>query len=211
MRALVPAAFALTIAACSKDRTATAIDASAAVASAAAAMEGSISDHDAEGLVRNTCLSCHSAEMIAQQRLTPAQWSRTVTKMVEWGAMLEPKDVGPLVAWLGRKYAVDAGTWDPVLVSADQAAAAIAPLPDGPFAGGDAERGRTAYADRCSGCHGADAKGHIGVNLRDRPFLFRADAFASTILRGRGKMLPMRMSDPEIGDLLAYLRTLPTR
>ena len=59
---------------------------------------------EGRALVKNACLSCHSEEMLAQQRLTPAQWTKIVTKMVGWGANLEPKDTAPLIAWLAATY-----------------------------------------------------------------------------------------------------------
>ncbi len=170
-----------------------------------------LSDREGERLVENACLSCHSAEMIAQQRLTPAQWSRVVPKMVDWGALLEPAEIAPLIGWLSTKYGVAARPFAPKRITATEAAEAIMPLPDGPFAGGDPDRGRDVYVEHCSGCHGPDARGHIGVNLRDRPFLFRARPFADTVHQGRGKMMPIRISDAAISDVLAYLRRLPLR
>jgi mono/diheme cytochrome c family protein len=198
--------------ACSKDRDhAATADASAPSPSAAtsvATTAGVISSDEAYVLVRNGCLSCHTGEMIAQQRLTPAQWGKVVTKMVGWGANLEPGETAPLTTWLSATYGVDAGPYTPSRIGADAAAEELAQLPDGPFANGDAERGRPLYVDKCSGCHGAEAKGHIGTILVDRPFLYRAADFAMTIRRGRGKMTPLPLSDAEIADILAHLRRL---
>lgn len=166
------------------------------------------SAEEGPALVRGACLSCHSEEMLAQQRLTPAQWTKTVTKMVGWGANLEPKDTAPLTAWLAATYGVDAGAYVAAPIDVHTAAAEIAPLPDGPFAGGDADRERAIYIDRCSGCHGPEARGHIGVLLVDRPFLYRAEELASTVRLGRGKMPPIAMTDGELADVLAHLRRL---
>lgn len=205
---------ALTLVACSKDRAAaTPTDAGTApvvvMADASAAPTSLISADEGRALVKGACLSCHSEEMLAQQRLTEAQWTKTVTKMVGWGANLEPKDTAPLIAWLAATYGPDAGPWVAARIDVDAAAAEIAALPDGPFASGDVERGKAAYTDKCSGCHGPDARGHIGTRLIDRPFLYRAGDVADVVRRGRGKMLPMpSMSDAEIADVLAYLRTL---
>ncbi|MBX3263016.1 MAG: cytochrome c [Labilithrix sp.] len=197
--------------ACSKDRPpapdAGATRPGATVAPVAAAPSG-LSADEGRALVRGACLSCHSEEMLAQQRLTHAQWTKTVTKMVAWGANLEPKDTAPLTDWLAATYGPDAGAYEPAPIDVDAAAAELAPLPDGPYADGDAERGRALYTDRCSGCHGPEARGHIGVLLVDRPFLYRAPDVAETIRRGRGKMAPMTMSDAEIADVLAHLRAL---
>src|SRR5262249_19767149 len=105
-------------------------------------------------------------------------------------------------------YGPDAGPYVPASIDVDAAAAEIAPLPDGPYAGGDPERGRALYIDKCSGCHGPEARGHIGVRLVDRPFPYRAENVANALPRGRGKMPPMVVSDAEIADILAHLRRL---
>ena len=42
----------------------------------------------AQRLVRESCLMCHSDELIATQRLTAKQWKAEVEKMVGWGAPL---------------------------------------------------------------------------------------------------------------------------
>lgn len=163
---------------------------------------------DGRTLMKNACLSCHSEEMLAQQRLTEAQWTKVVTKMVGWGANLEPKDTGALIAWLSQRYGPDAGPYAPATIDVAAASAELAALPDGPYANGNAEHGHAVYTERCSGCHGADARGHIGVRLIDRPFLYRASELAETIRRGRGKMTPIALSDPEIADVVAHLRQL---
>jgi mono/diheme cytochrome c family protein len=146
--------------------------------------------------------------MLAQQRLTEAQWTKVVTKMVGWGANLEPNETAPLTSWLAAKYGIDAGVWQPAPVTVTEAPLELAALPDGPYANGDVERGRGLYVDKCAGCHGAEARGHIGVLLVDRPFLYRAEDVADTIRRGRGKMIPMKLADGEIADILAHLRRL---
>jgi mono/diheme cytochrome c family protein len=197
--------------ACSKERV-LGLPSDAGVASADAALPSTtpsvLSREEGQALVKGACLSCHSEEMLAQQRLTEAQWTKTVTKMVGWGANLEPKDTAPLTAWLAATYGPDAGPYVAAPIDVDAAAAEIAPLPDGPYAGGDAERGRAIYTDKCSGCHGPEARGHIGVLLVDRPFLYRARGFAETVRHGRGKMAPIAMGDAEIADVLAHLRRL---
>lgn len=196
--------------ACSKRPTPSA-DAGAVTAppaDAAPRTPGPLSRAEGEALVKNACLSCHSEDMLEQQRLTLAQWTKEVTKMVGWGANLDPIDTAPLTSWLAATYGPDAGLYEASVISAADASAKLAALPDGPFANGDPERGRAIYTDRCSGCHGPDARGHIGVLLVDRPFLYRAQDVAETIRHGRGKMIPIPMSDSEIGDVLAHLRRL---
>lgn len=163
---------------------------------------------EGKALVQGGCLSCHSEHMLAQQRLTQAQWQKTVTKMVAWGANVEPGEVAPLVAYLAENHGPDAGAYVAETIPAAEALAEIAPMPDDPLPPGDPARGKPLYTDKCQGCHGPDARGAIGVNLVDRPFLYRAADVAKTIRKGRGKMLPIALSDAEIADVLAYLRTL---
>lgn len=206
MRTAFLLVMALALAACSKKKTPSA-DASASADARASADASASATTGGETLVREACLSCHSTQMLAQQRLTPAQWSKTVTKMVTWGANLEPAQVGPLVAYLSSNYGPDAGPYELETVTAAAALAEIAPTPD-PFPPGSVERGKPLFIDKCSGCHGQDARGQLGVALIDRPFLYRAADVATTIRKGRGKMLPIPMSDSEIADVLAHLRGL---
>jgi DMSO/TMAO reductase YedYZ molybdopterin-dependent catalytic subunit len=41
---------------------------------------------------QQTCLVCHDADVIWQQRLTRDQWNRELDKMQRWGARLSPED-----------------------------------------------------------------------------------------------------------------------
>ena len=53
-------------------------------------------------LATATCLACHSADMITNQpRMTRAQWTANVEKMVKvYKANIEAKDVPPIVDYL---------------------------------------------------------------------------------------------------------------
>ena len=199
-------AVSVMVAGCPKGENAKA-DASAS-ASASADAGASASAADGRALVVGACLSCHSEHMLAQQRLTQAQWSKVVTKMVGWGANLEPTEVAPLVAYLSSSYGPDAGPYEAETMPAADAPAELVATGDDPFPPGDAARGRVLFVDKCSGCHGVEARGHIGVSLIDRPILYRPADLARTVRRGRGKMLPLPLSDAEIGDVLAHLRSL---
>lgn len=204
--AVVAVGVALLLVACSRSENKSESARDAALATGATAAPR-VADVDGRALVQGACLSCHTEQMLAQQRLTKAQWQKTVTKMVGWGANLEPSEVGPLVDYLSAAYGADAGGYVPETVTAADALAEISPLPD-PFPAGDAERGKPLYIEKCSGCHGQDARGHIGVALVDRPFLYRAADVAKTIRKGRGKMLPIALPDADIADVLAHLRSL---
>jgi hypothetical protein len=72
-------------------------------------------------LVETRCLFCHHAELIVAQRLTPAQWSKEVKKMVKWGAPLDPSEQKVLAAYLAqhfgptrRPYAPTIGNLEPL-------------------------------------------------------------------------------------------------
>ncbi len=161
------------------------------------------------GLVANNCLSCHSQDMLAQQRLTAAQWAKVVTKMHGWGAPMEDqKEIDAVAAHLASLYGPDAGPYTMPVMLAEHAEAALAPLPDGAFASGDAEKGAALYKELCATCHGANAQGDkLGVNLVDRPLLYRAPEFAERSRIGRGKMPAFpTLTDPQIASLLAHLR-----
>lgn len=166
----------------------------------------------AHALIVDDCLSCHTEEMIAQQRLTPTQWGAVVKKMHGWGAPVEPDNIDALVAYLAATYGPSAGPYRVDTLSPAEAAAAVAPQPDGPFAGGDAKRGATTYHELCATCHADDARGAaLGVCLADRPLLYRAADFARIVRSGRGRMPAFReqdIPDPSVADLLGHLRTL---
>jgi mono/diheme cytochrome c family protein len=164
----------------------------------------------AETSVKNNCLACHTAEMLDQQRLTPQQWAANVKKMQGWGAPLEPDEPELVTALLSEKYGLAAPTYGIAEVDAKAAEDSIAPTPDADYAGGDAARGAEVYKASCLSCHGAEAKGdRLGVNLVDRPVLYRAADFALVVTKGRNRMPETTgVQKPDIAALLAYLRTL---
>jgi cytochrome c5 len=51
-------------------------------------------------VLMRACTSCHAASLIIQQRKTPAEWAKTVDKMVGWGAPLPPEEKQALVDYL---------------------------------------------------------------------------------------------------------------
>ena len=162
---------------------------------------------DAAQLVALSCTACHGADLLAQQRLTKKQWEAGVKKMVGWGALVEDKDQAALVDYLAAHY--DGATFSPPEASAE-ALTAIEPTDDGAFGSGVAARGRDLYTQACAACHAPDGKGNaIGTNLVDRYLLYRANDFAAIVRAGRGRMPAQPLADPQIADLLAFLRSLP--
>jgi len=51
-------------------------------------------------LVEASCFSCHSADLLAQQRLTEKQWTAALDKMIRWGAVVKDTDRPPMIAYL---------------------------------------------------------------------------------------------------------------
>lgn len=58
----------------------------------------------AEGLILARCSVCHSADLIAQQRLPRARWEATVEKMKHWGAEISNDEADLLVRYLSARY-----------------------------------------------------------------------------------------------------------
>lgn len=177
-------------------------------AAAAAAAAAAPSSADAKKIVENACLSCHQEEMLQQQRLTKAQWEKTVNKMSGWGANLEEADKPALIAYLAESYGPDAGPFTPAVVEAAPTLALVDAVDDGDYANGNAEKGKATYVDKCSGCHGPEGLGHIGVLLLERPFLYRAKDVAEVVRKGKGKMPPAVVEPRDLADILAYLRSI---
>jgi mono/diheme cytochrome c family protein len=166
---------------------------------------------DGEALVQNNCLACHSVEMLAQQRLSAGQWEAAVKKMRRWGAPLEDEYEAVLVATLAKAFSQDTARYPAPPLTPEEAEAAVAPLPDGPFAGGDARRGGPLFTEACGACHGPEGRGGtIGVNLVDKPRLYRAPEFAAIVRAGKGRMPAYELlSDEQLADLIAFLRSVP--
>jgi mono/diheme cytochrome c family protein len=178
----------------------------AALVSVAAAAHA---EEPAEALIVNDCLSCHSRELLEQQRLTVKQWTAAVKKMQGWGALIEPEHVQTLVDYLAARFGPGAPRYETPALDVSAAAAALAPLPDGKFKNGDAAKGQKLYAQACASCHGVDAHGSDkGMNLADRPLLKRAPEFADATRKGRGRMPSFPLSNGDVASLLAWLRTL---
>lgn len=53
---------------------------------------------------KRACLTCHEADIIEQQTLSPAGWTRSVEKMMRWGATVSDTDKQPLVDYLASRF-----------------------------------------------------------------------------------------------------------
>jgi cytochrome c5 len=54
--------------------------------------------------VTKQCLTCHEADLIAQQRLSRAGWGRSVDKMIRWGALVESDQREPMLDYLSGHF-----------------------------------------------------------------------------------------------------------
>ncbi len=68
--------------------------------------------------------------------------------------------------------------------------------------------GRTLYLARCAQCHGLEAQGGSGPRLKGNPILKAREAVREIVLKGRGAMPPIPLSEGELAALLAYLEGL---
>ena len=53
---------------------------------------------------KRACLSCHESDLVEQQRLTRTGWTRSVEKMMRWGATVTDADKESLVDYLASRY-----------------------------------------------------------------------------------------------------------
>lgn len=57
-----------------------------------------------QAVYKRACLTCHDADIIEQQKLTPIGWTRSVEKMMRWGATVSEADKQPLVDYLASRF-----------------------------------------------------------------------------------------------------------
>ena len=80
-----------------------------------------------------------------------------------------------------------------------------------------AEAGKTLYASRCQGCHGADGKGNPAMakalqadipDFSSKEIRKKADAeLVGVLKKGKGKMPPAAgLSEKELKDLVGYVK-----
>jgi len=60
-----------------------------------------------------SCLECHEARIILQQRLSKAAWTKEVDKMTKWGALVDPADRDALIDYLSANFSPDKPPYDP--------------------------------------------------------------------------------------------------
>lgn len=164
----------------------------------------------AEGLIIARCAVCHSADLIAQQRLPRARWEATVEKMEHWGAEISKDETDLLVRYLSARYHPGAPDRLPPLDSEFRKAEPLTqePVTEGPLTG-VAARGAGIFEHNCQACHGAMAMGGMGPKLVKTPILKHEDLFRETVLHGRGAMPAwgLVLSPQDIADIYAWLAT----
>ncbi len=53
---------------------------------------------------KRVCLTCHDADIVEQQKLTPTGWTRSVEKMMRWGAAVSDAEKQPLIDHLASRF-----------------------------------------------------------------------------------------------------------
>jgi hypothetical protein len=69
-----------------------------------------------------SCLECHEARIILQQRLSKAAWTKEVDKMVKWGAVVDANDRDALIDYLSLNFGTDQAAYVPPRTSVGKTA-----------------------------------------------------------------------------------------
>jgi hypothetical protein len=67
-----------------------------------------------------SCLECHEARIILQQRLSKAAWTKEVDKMVKWGAVVDASDGDALIDYLSTNFSPDQPPYEPPRTSVEK-------------------------------------------------------------------------------------------
>jgi quinoprotein glucose dehydrogenase len=66
-------------------------------------------------IAARACLTCHSSDILRQQRLTEAQWAASVKKMIGWGAEVPAEKQDVLVKYLSSHFGPDNDRFQPTV------------------------------------------------------------------------------------------------
>src|ERR1700739_3097670 len=69
-----------------------------------------------------SCLECHEARIILQQRLSKAAWTKEVDKMTKWGAVVDPSDHDALIDYLSTNFNPDQPPYSPPRTASERTA-----------------------------------------------------------------------------------------
>ncbi len=61
------------------------------------------------------CVTCHSTDILRQQRLSEAQWAASVKKMIDWGAEVPEEKKDELVKYLALHFGPGNDRFQPVV------------------------------------------------------------------------------------------------
>jgi len=61
-----------------------------------------------------SCLECHEARIILQQRLSKPAWTKEVDKMIKWGALVDANDRDALIDYLSSNFDPDRPAYEPL-------------------------------------------------------------------------------------------------
>jgi hypothetical protein len=70
-----------------------------------------------------SCLECHEARIILQQRLSKGAWTKEVDKMTKWGAVVDAADRDALIDYLSTNFSPDKPAYEPQKTAADKTSA----------------------------------------------------------------------------------------
>jgi cytochrome c5 len=82
-------------------------------AKAAASTSEPLPDGAMKEAATTACTECHDSSIILQQRLSKAAWTKTVDKMIKWGATVDPKNHDPLIDYLSTNLGPDKPPYEP--------------------------------------------------------------------------------------------------
>ena len=94
-------------------------------------------------------------------------------------------------------------------------------MPQVALSGGDVEKGKALYAAKCKMCHGPEGEGNPGMakmlkvemkHLGSKEVQAIKDAdLKKGIADGTGKMKPVKLTDEETANVIAFVRTLKAK
>jgi hypothetical protein len=67
-----------------------------------------------------SCLECHEARIILQQRLGKAAWTKEVDKMIKWGSVVDATDHDALIDYLSSNFGPDQPSYEPPRTSREK-------------------------------------------------------------------------------------------
>jgi len=67
-----------------------------------------------------SCLECHEAGIILQQRLSKATWTKEVDTMIKWGAVVDASDRDALIDYLSSNFSPDRPPYEPPRTSVEK-------------------------------------------------------------------------------------------